>query len=436
MFNCSIGKAIPSWNKDTPDVASGTTVVIDVSCEDKKPISPPCAHTDSNRLDESDMLEPPKSQSRICSVRKVCGLLGLIALICMSHPFLMVTLFFASGSLRGSSGLFLIACISITIHAVLLLLPGMCYQCYHFFRSQELLDWKTCYGCLPKGLMSCRGVVFQRGLPVVHGKSFKAILFSKAFLCIYGALSVLLLTEIVLLILYPMESIFPLGLGAEDALAAGPEAECNFQWHWSKASAYFAHSGIDFSKVRVVVGGAPAILRQAPAQVFDNTIYLRDFCIPWWVLTHELVHTWQFQSGWFFEEGAGTLWSMAVGYIRCYKCMYDYGGRAGLAAALEKDSKAPITTFGAEQQAEIVRHYLELRHMRSNFVHESASQDNCTLGTQAMLENPAFALIATAYGLFDYYHDAGMFALQILHLPRVAANETLEELCMYVAAHS
>jgi hypothetical protein len=67
-----------------------------------------------------------------------------------------------------------------------------------------------------------------------------------------------------------------------------------------------------------------------------------DF-MPW--LIHELTHSWQYQHG----------VSLATTLVHALRAVYDYGGEAGLRAALA--SGRTFRQFNTEQQADIVKDY-------------------------------------------------------------------------------
>ena len=98
------------------------------------------------------------------------------------------------------------------------------------------------------------------------------------------------------------------------------------------------------------------------AFVFDQTIYIPlNQCPQAPLLVHELVHVYQEHIGYFTPSRVAEY---IVNYIRCWECLYDYGGYDNLVATMELASATDDATlqdihtaFGSEQMAEIVQDY-------------------------------------------------------------------------------
>ncbi len=143
----------------------------------------------------------------------------------------------------------------------------------------------------------------------------------------------------------------------------------------AEAQAVFA-AGLDYSRVRVIEEAAwpnwlaslGARLGGRPAPQTDNAVTLdgRMFFprrlqtavsdlasgnygdMAW--LMHELTHVWQSQ-----REGPGYLLRALRAQIALGPRVYDYGGEAGLAAAIQAGKT--LADFNVEQQADIARDY-------------------------------------------------------------------------------
>lgn len=264
---------------------------------------------------------PQKARSQICFI------LTLIVSVLLAVPLnvlLLLTLFFASGKFHGRWGWLALAILSTLISVV-------------FFALLWSFGIGLCMVCQKR-----RGATFCTRRYV-----FVLIFF----------LSTLILTEGWLNVCIPAEAIFPVGMS--DALAENALGnECDLSRRWLEAQAFFASSGIDFSTVRIVVGGIPKNVRSAPAMVIDNTIYLDGDCTKTQLLVHELTHVWQFQTGWWFDDGGRKFWQWMISQMADRMGSYDYGDKAGLQHALQQDPSARITeAFGSEQQATIVEYY-------------------------------------------------------------------------------
>jgi hypothetical protein len=121
---------------------------------------------------------------------------------------------------------------------------------------------------------------------------------------------------------------------------------CDLHDTFARAARFFGPS-IDFAQVtvqrsRVAIGRRP--------WTANNTIRLADAAQPA-TLVHELAHVWQYQNG------SLQLWRGLVEQInyRFGRDPYDYGGAAGIRAALEAGS--PLTSFSNESQAQILEDY-------------------------------------------------------------------------------
>merc|ERR550525_1893920 len=96
---------------------------------------------------------------------------------------------------------------------------------------------------------------------------------------------------------------------------------CDAAEEWANALRFYASSAINMGKVKVLVGGIPWILGTKGdflwgVMVVDQTIYLdAGVCPEAELLVHELVHVWQFQSGWWFQEGPSKYWAWQLGQI-------------------------------------------------------------------------------------------------------------------------
>lgn len=175
--------------------------------------------------------------------------------------------------------------------------------------------------------------------------------------CAFVAL--ILLTEVVLILLVPIASLFP-WLASHDSLATsdGLSSECTqevIHERWEAVQTFFNRSVVDFSSIRIVAGGAPFHFNNAVAMVVEDAIMIaRDSCPSISLLVHEVVHVYQFQTGWWFgTSGPKKFFSWQIEQIRCRSCPYDYGN---LATTFE-DGVRNIFDLGPEKQAEIVEDY-------------------------------------------------------------------------------
>jgi hypothetical protein len=104
---------------------------------------------------------------------------------------------------------------------------------------------------------------------------------------------------------------------------------------------------LDYDRVSVCehpVGGAFGYARALPWRIyFPPGAFASPGFLPW--LVHEMTHAWQYQHGFPFVRLA---WQALLR-------RYDYGGEAGLRAALAAGKR--FTAFNTEQQGEILRDY-------------------------------------------------------------------------------
>ena len=100
-------------------------------------------------------------------------------------------------------------------------------------------------------------------------------------------------------------------------------------------------------------------LEVADAQVIGNAVYMRDgYCPTLDIMIHEVAHVWQTQQGIWLGAFGSTYFKWMIDGLSCRSCPYDYGFVSGLTQALAENRK--LTSFGIEQQAEIVTDYFRL----------------------------------------------------------------------------
>lgn len=232
-----------------------------------------------------------------------------------------------------------------------------------------------------------------------------------------------MVTEVLFHFCFPSVSILPLEWSAEDVTEAGLEAECNFSQTWATAKDFFANSDIDFSRVRVVVGGTPANFGILKALVIENTIYLRHICVGPRLLVHELVHIWQHQTKFWFQGGPVKAWSWCWKQLINSPDQYDFGGPQGLKAVLDKDPHASILTFGPEQQAEIVATYYDvtLLYFLTSKMFPSQAGTRRLFHSQGYDFNNTNITMGVLWGNTsqwgDYYTLLHAFAKQVVRMP-------------------
>eukprot|EP00493_Phyllostaurus_siculus_P022887 UN23221 len=203
------------------------------------------------------------------------------------------------------------------------------------------------------------------------GPSFVCECCAKRLLPFY--IIVILLSEIALIFLNPFDSIFPIGIASDEIVVplegefirskhcpSCPDHCTNIEQKVREARAFFKHSLVDFSVVRIGYGGIPKHFNDGTTegQAIDRSVYLPlDGCPETSLMIHEFAHVWQMQSGWWFQNGVSKL-------IRYEKekneiDLYDYGGLEGLRNAAEDPHETMTSAFWVEQQAMIVEHYYE-----------------------------------------------------------------------------
>lgn len=181
------------------------------------------------------------------------------------------------------------------------------------------------------------------------------------------------LCQLFLILVFPIESIFPRWfLESAKIVHYVEEKECNIGDYLYSAKAFWGDQ-IDFSRVNVVEGGIMKNLYYLQkigwiakdnnyvreANVFGSTIYLADAssCEDKPTIFHELTHVWQIQNTVVFGPSQITGFIHTT-YQQFYEpnVPYEYGGYAGLKKAKEEGKK--FVDFGMEQQAMIIQHLI------------------------------------------------------------------------------
>lgn len=275
---------------------------------------------------------------------KTVGVLLLFALWLAVYAVLVITFFIETGWFRGVGGwvglsLFVYILLVIPILFTFILWSRY-FQTDSSFKNYEEVGSKE---DLPQG----------ESLGGKHKEKMRIVLYVVA-----GYLFILLLTQVILVFINPVDGIFPLSPLNADAFAVSEyrPAGCDVAGRYAEAVTFFANSTVKASGIPVVYGGMPAHFGSASAVVIDSAIYLDfDLCPSVNLLVHEIVHLWQIQTGWWFERGASLYWSVFFERMECADCPYDYGGLQGLQAA--KSANKRFLDFGPEQQAQIVQDY-------------------------------------------------------------------------------
>jgi len=208
------------------------------------------------------------------------------------------------------------------------------------------------------------------------GPSFVSECCAKRLLPFY--IIVILLSEIALIFLNPFDSIFPIGIASDEIVVplegefirskhcpSCPDHCTNIEQKVREARAFYKHSLVDFSVVRIGYGGIPKHFNDdgTLAMALDRSVYLAlDACPETWLMVHELAHVWQMQSGWWFQNGVSKLIRYKKEEKKDQFALYDYGGLEGLRNAAENQHATMTSAFWVEQQAQIVEDYYECLH--------------------------------------------------------------------------
>jgi hypothetical protein len=354
----------------TEDVDESTRLPVVVEHTDADMTTSDHETAESSNADESSNHHPRRSLRDI-----LLGSLQAVVIFILSgftELLLIVSIYFRSGSLRGRSGMHGISMISIMIISIVILLiyeaAAACISMSNRKKRQRDCTQTTQQANSLNELPLAPPVGPPPPPPTTTTTRHRV---KRLFLRVLLPLAVVLLigTEIILVIMIPHASIFPLKPPfAQDALIVGgdyvPTGCDNVQEMFQEAKTFFHNNTLlNLDNILIVYRAKP--LKGAAAMVFDQTIYLNKNMCPWTsLLVHEIVHIYQEQIGYWSGRGGP---SKAFGYfadsIRCSACLYDYGGFQGLQAKMElglagdEDAADIHTAFGSEQMAEIVQDY-------------------------------------------------------------------------------
>ena len=154
----------------------------------------------------------------------------------------------------------------------------------------------------------------QEGDDEIKKKSTRKVKQVLLFAVLPLTILILILAEVYFILVWPTASIFPLQtIRVQDAIATSPDggwllpAGCDVAAKMEHVRDFFKNNtSIDFDQVQVVVGGAPVNFNKkgyVGAMVFENTIHLKaNVCPRNALLLHEMIHVYQFNTGWFYGK--------------------------------------------------------------------------------------------------------------------------------------